>query len=911
MSILDLDPSGFPLGPWAGDGTWTDSGFGGTIEAVTEGDLTVLRLTNVGPPAELTTTVPETEHWTVHLVASILVAPQWDANTVQVGANLIATPGGAWLIESVTTGTLPGRHLITMTSAGGFYLDGELLGTFSGGWMSPAVSIAAFGGEGHSWTLARLIAEDGVSPTLAADMAALVDQYLGGGLTASGTWSVTGAGVLTVGEDPIPDPPAATPGGSITPPPPPEPQLPPAGVPNAVIRRYSETMPTPVLDARSWPTDWAPTSVVDAEYGRVQVVVEGVDVTYYLDVPMEFPSWSRTEPFGSSEATLRFPQITAFHALPAWCVPGASVDIRIAKVAGGVQSRFAGVVVSFGHSEDDGVFTINATGAVMADDLQLRQPSFLTAPRDIGDVIAEVLNTAVSRRHSPVAPVVTGCQTSVLGGWEPRVTGYVQQLLATAITGGQQWTVRCDERAPIIALKDTTTVQWTVHNGQRGVQIDLAQDWSQAPNVLYGEGIGSDGGRWRNARYPNWRPDDTPPYPNANPSKTIRVGTTDSMTDTGAGVSDWQRRVGLPATGRFTQADRAKAIEVQTAAGIQRDGIVGPQTWAATFGTGSNTGTLECFYMPLAYSPAVMPRLYGPDGDDLGANPAYDANTLRVEEKIDFGQGVSKDEGARAAGEILARDIHPGWAGTVTFTDVDPQERSRFEIQEGLNGRIRGYRGTDLVVHAAAVDYSEDTVTVTVDTNARDYPRLDAIRDRERNATDPAKAAVKRLSKGSVTDARATFDAESPAGHIPRFALFSNLWSVIRVPFGSYGSVVRTEITTTAAREFSVAVFDRPITAAQLLGLVGNPLTAEENPWSNEDLDDAGMLMSWGWYQQPAGYWPGEYSDPDGETSAPLTGKLVDDASWDYASTQAPWLWVALIASGSCYVQGRFWPGAD
>lgn len=916
MSLLDLDPGSLPLGAWTGDGTWAVTPTGATVAAVDEGGLTVLRLASSsgGSPAEVVAMVTPPADWTVHLVAALDGAPEspspggyWSND-----APLLCTPGFGWLLGVADTGPVPGRHVVTVTSAGDLYVDGGLVGNAGPAALNPAVKVATYGGPTHTWTLARLLLEDGISPTLAADMAALVDEYGDAPLTAHGAWEISGVVALSGSEvfDPPVTPPT-TPGGSITPPSPPEPQLPPAGVPDAVIRRYSETMPTPVLDARSWPTDWAPTSVVDAEYGRVQVVVEGVDVTYHLGVPMEFPSWSRTEPFGSSEATLRFPQITAFHALPAWCVPGASVDIRIAKTAGGVVSRFAGVVVSFGHSEDDGVFTINATGAVMADDMQLRQPSFLTAPRDIGDVIAEVLNTAVSRRHSPVSPVVTGCLTSVLGGWEPRVTGYVQQLLATAVSGGRQWTVRCDERAPVIALKDTTTIQWTVHNGQRGVQIDLAQDWSQAPNVLYGEGIGSDGGRWRNARYPNWRPDDTPPYPNANPSKTIRVGTTDSMTDTGSGVSDWQRRVGLPATGRFAQVDKRKAIEVQTAAGIQRDGIVGPQTWAATFGTGSNTGTLECFYMPLAYSPAVMPRLYGPDGDDLGPNPAYSPNTLRVEEKIDFGQGVSKDEGTRAAGEMLARDIHPGWTGTVTFADVDPQERSRFEIQEGLNGRIRGYRGTDLVVHAAAVDYSEDSVTVTVDTNARDYPTLDAIRDRERNATDPAKAAVKRLSKGSVTDARATFDAESPAGHIPRFALFSNLWSVIRVPFGSYGSVVRTEITTDAAREFSVAVFNQPITAARLLSLVGNPLTAEENPWSNEDLDDAGMLMSWGWYQQPAGYWPGEYSDPDGETTAPLTGKLVDDASWDYASTQAPWLWVGLIASGSCYIEGRFWPGAD
>lgn len=920
MNVFDLDPAGIPTGPWTGDDTWSVGTGDGTIEAVAEGGHIVLRLASApsGSPAALRTTSTPLDAWTLHLVATITGAPSGTVPGIYATSGVMCTPDGGWLIGSVNTGRLNGRHLITATSDGAVYVDGAHVSDQGITNLGPNWEVATYGGPTHQWTIARLIVQDEITSTLTADMAAMVAEYLGGGLTAAGSWAVAGTGALTVGDIPIPDPPAATPGGSVIPPPRPEPQAPPADAPDVLIRRRSEVMPTPALMENGWPVDWAPSEVISHDYARYQIVVEGVDVTYYLGAPAGFPSWSRTEPFGSSEATLTFPQITAFHQLPAWCVAGASVDIlmvRDAASGGGVRSRFAGVLVSFGHSEDDGIFNVNATGAVMADDLQLRQPSFLTAPRDIGEVIAETLNATVSRRHQEVAPVITGCMTSVSGGWEPKVTGYVQQLLATALTDGRQWTVHCDERAPILALKDTTTVQWTVHNGQRGVQIDLSQDWTQAPNVLFGEGIAIDGGRWRNARYPNWRPDNTPPYPNTNPSKTIKVGTTDAMTDTRTGVSDWQRKVGMPVTGRFTQADRRRAIAVQTDAGIQRDGIVGPQTWAASFGTGSNTGTLECFYMPVAYAPAVMPRLYGPDGDDLGPNPEYNPNILRVEEKIDFGQNVAKNEGVQAAAQMLARDIHPGWSGTVTFADIDPQELSRYEIQEGLNGRIRGFRGGDLIVHAAAVDYSEESVTVTVDTNARDYPTLDAIRDRERNATDPAKAAVKRLSKGSITEARATFDAESPAGYVPRHALFSNLWTVIRVPFGSYGSIVRTELTTSgAARPFSVAVFSKPVTAARLLSLIGNPLTAENNPWSEyaDELDEAGLIMSWGWANQPAGYYPQEYANPDeDEDAAPVTGRMLDDASWEYGTEQPPWLWVAEIASGSCYIEGRFWPGAD
>lgn len=731
-------------------------------------------------------------------------------------------------------------------------------------------------------------------------------------LTALGTITWTGTATVT-GTPADPVLPVATPGGSVTPPAPPEPQLPPSTVPDPVIRRVSEVMPAPVLDARGFPADWVPTSVINEPYARLQVVVEGTDITYLFDAPLPVPSWTRTEPFGSAEATVSIPQLTPFHVLPAWCVPGANIDIRLVKITGGIVSLFAGVVDTFGHRADAGVFTLECTGVVFVDDLQLRQPAFLTQPRDIGSVVADVLTSAISRRHDPVAPVTTGCLTSVLGGWEPRVTGYITQMLATAVTGGHQWTVACAERSPVLVLKDTATVGWTVSNGQRGVTVDLLQDWSQAPNVLYAEGIGSDGGRWRNAMYPNWRPDDTPAYPNANPAQVMTLGSTDAGTTSGSGVSDWQRRVGLPTTGVFTLTERTRAFQVQTAAGITRDGVVGPQTWAATFGTGSNTGTLDCFYMPVAYSPQVMPRLYGPDGADLGANPAYDADVMRVEDKVDFGDGVDKTEGTRAAGEILAREITPGWTGTISLA-LDPEECSRFEIREGSNAHVRYFRQTDLQVHVSKVEFGEQAVTATVDTNARDYPTLAAIRDRERNATDPAKAKVKRLSTGSLTQARATFDAESPAGHIPRHALFSGLWTIIRIPAGSYGSIVRTELTTSgAATPFAIAVFDRPVTAAQMVAMVGNPLTADSNPWSDSAdwLTDTGLLMSWGWKSQPAGYYPAEYSNPAGDGASPVTGRLVDDASWDYTSTQAPWLWVAEIASSSCFIEGRLWPGVD
>lgn len=739
-------------------------------------------------------------------------------------------------------------------------------------------------------------------------------------LDGGGTGDIAGVGTLTTGENPF-DPPVIAPptsGGAQTPPDVPA-FIVPSNVPDVLIRQVAEIMPAPTV-VGGWPQNWAPTSVIDRDYGRLQIVVEGEDITWIDGIPTPFPRWSDVEPFGFQSASIELPQITIHQALPAWAMKNANVEIRLvrtAAVGGGFTRVFVGVVFDMAVDEDTGVFSLECIGVMFVDDYQLRKPAFTTAPQDIGALIPDLLNSVVGRRHETMSRVATGVTTSIAGGWEPLLTGYVQRLLATALSGGKQWTVRCINRTPELVQKDTSTIHWDVWAGQRGVKVTLDTDTSDQTNVIYGEGVNEDGGWWRNARYPNWRPDDTPAYPFDNPATTFRVGLHDAGTDSGTGVSDAQRKMGVTVTGVWSQSDVAELRRRQRASGIQVDGILGPQSWAMLFDTGANTGTLDgAFIMPLAFASEVMPRLYGPDGDDLGANPEYDPDIVRNERKIDFGQGVTLREAVRAAEEIIARDSVDGWHGSVEF-QIDPATMSRYELRAGQNGRIRGVRGDQtVIVHTSAVDVSEDSVVCQVDTKARDYPTLDAIRDRERNATDPAQQAVKRLLQGQIGSDRPVYDAESPAGRMPRHAVFSNLWDVRRMPMGAYGDIVRSEVTASSpASRFAVAVFGKPVSAAQLLAVVGNPLTTSdtEPPWSKygDALDDMGLLQAWGWKEQPMGYYPRAYSNPLGETSAPITGRMVDDAYWSYASSQAPWLWVAFIANQACYMEARFYGAAS
>lgn len=753
--------------------------------------------------------------------------------------------------------------------------------------------------------------------TIAAILATFPSDPKIGGFSAVGGQGVGGEAHPRPVLDVIEEPPvthARPPGGTQEPPPIP-PLVIPDDVPDPVLRHVWETLDSPTsFDDRGNPVDWVPTASGNTDYGRLQILAEGEDVTWVDGVPTPLPRWRRVQPFGSFGSAINFPSISTFSPRPAWAKHGANIVLQIVKIGGGTTRLFSGVVAKVGRKEDDGTLLLTCHGAMFVSDLQVRPQRFYDVPLDIGQEIATVLNGAVNRRHNKITPVVTGEKTSVTGSGEPLLTGYVQRLLSTAITGGRQWTVDCPDRTPIIRQKDLTTEAWSVHAGQRGVIIDLEDDAAESPNRYYGSGVNLDGGAWRGMLFPNWKPDDTPPFPNNNASNSFTRGARDSDTDTGNGVSLLEERLGLPVDGYLSTSDWQAIIRFQRQSGIPDDGWVGGQTWATAFKTGENTGTLDgAWRAPLAYAPEVMPFLFGPDGANLGPNPAHDPNVVVVDRDISFGAGVSKQTGTSQCEKLLKRDSGPGWAGSITFA-VDLPDRHRFELREGENGRIKDWDGpgNDIVVHVGSVDVDPEsgTSTLDVDTRARDYPELSSILERRKNAEDPARTIQRRLTSATLGNSRPTFDAESPAGRLPRHAVFGGFWDIRPMPLGDHGSVTHTSMRTSGpATTFCVGVFAKPITPNQLSSIIGNPLNVEgESPWQihNDELRERGLIMAWGSGAQPLGYDPRQFHTPAGETGAPITGRFLDDSPWEYYSLQVPWVWVATITSTACYLEGRF-----
>lgn len=659
---------------------------------------------------------------------------------------------------------------------------------------------------------------------------------------------------------------------------------------------------------------WEPSSTVIENWGRPRVVIDDVDVSFYLDVATVIRAWTDAEPFGFKTAEIHFPQITPFAAIPSWLHSWANVDIYRVDEANYGHKLWEGLVADLEDSltEEGSGMTLQALGALYQADLSVSQPVPWVQPDpiDIGYLITHALNPAhhPSWRWNAPPIVITGITAQLSGSWNPTVTGYIQDILSKATTpdGQDQWTVYVEVgRRPLVQLKDKTTVHWTVHVGAPGVTHDLSLDHSMAPNVIYGEGTDANKCHWRNTKYPNLRADDAPIYP----------GSTMSPGSTNANNTTWQQELFDQGWTGFTPntyydpgIEQTLVRRFQQQAGILVDGVVGPQTWAAIFQTGSNAGDLTgAYFAPLYIATEVEPYTYSPNGAITGNNPNFDPDAVRVERYENFGTHVSKEEAIASAIAEAARDNPAAYAGTITLK-ADPQEGSRFDIRGGDNIKLRGHHGVDRMLHVAEanIDLQALTVTCTVDEKARDILTLAAILDRDRENTDPGRRKQKTYKNSrAVNDEKAVWDCENGSGIIPLHATYHGLWNVLRIPAGNFGTIVRSEFTLTTPARFSVAVFDRQTSHIELNRVSASPL--DQDYWDVFD-ENSGLIQAWGGYGQAGGFYPGQESDLD-----PLTGRLVDNASWYFESTTPPYLWVAIWVESPTtnYCSGRLFPGLD
>jgi hypothetical protein len=662
--------------------------------------------------------------------------------------------------------------------------------------------------------------------------------------------------------------------------------------------------------------------VVIEDWGYWRIVIDGVNVTVFRggpDEPRASARFSLAEPF-CGPATVRVPKLTPLDspggADSPWWNAGAPVQIIRLHQDGTTQTvMWTGMVAddyAATMTETAGSVEIRCIADIEAAALQMHQPPAALEPTDIGHVVADVLNSTIGRRFHTIARVTTGILTTKRGSDDQTKMAYAQELLADATTdsGTGQWTVkRTGAWTYAIVLKDRATQHYTLELGQRGLSASMSRDYSRTPTHIYGSGVDANGFGWTNMHYPGYQSDSAPSYPFSDPGDVISIGTTDGDTTSGSGVSDLQRRINelnitgnVAVDGVYNSNDAAAIREIQRHYGLTVDGVVGGQTWTATWDVGGGAQIGGMVRLPLAWISEAQPFLWNADGSTKGDNPGWDPSTLTVDLDINYGSGVAKSEAKRSARAQLARDYPPGITANMTLR-VDPEEGHRFGIAAGENIRLYGAYGAPLM-HIAGVEVDTDgPVSLVADDKARDLLTLAQLRERKRElAVNPVRLPRGGSNRRSTQarDAVVPFDGESRGGIIPRHALYSGLWSVIDIPVAQSGRIAKTHVTTTSpASPFALALFGAPITPAQLNSIVGDPL-AGDDPWEpNEDeLDEFGWIEGWG-----------SSASKCGVTRAGVTtGRFRDSATLEFRSLRPPRVWVALRASTACFVSGRLYP---
>lgn len=702
-----------------------------------------------------------------------------------------------------------------------------------------------------------------------------------------------------------------------------------------VLRRESLLFNRPTKFGRfRQAIDWVPVNTLSSEWGKIQIIIGGKDVTYFRDHPAEMGAWSSNEPNGDAATSVYFPQISWWerpnHKELAWIEGGKDVTILLVRPNGTKKTLFEGLLVGLGYTGKGLGLTVNVVGCLYQADHTPYIQELYKKNRDIGTAIADIMDGTISRHFNKCNRPKTGIQTDVRGSGGARLTQGVQDILSTAFIANatNQWTItNLPGRRPFIKLKNKTTRHYYMAMGHPGLELSLDNDFQQMVSMVWGSGIGPDGGSWFNAKYPGIRIEPAQAYPLSVGSVFIAGSGTTGFDE----FADEMRTRGytMHSGDTYSSSDVDEVKSAQRKAGIKIDGIVGAQTWTTIFGVGGSFASLTGAHIaPLAALSANLQFLERADGSIIGPNPKYNKSLLAIGRLEEYGD-VSKAQGAKfARGEIQPRIIYdPLWVGSATFT-MDPEHGSRWEMKAGENLFVKymyppnSKLGEDgLLLHMSQVSVTPGgSVSAQLSYLGHDMTTLAAIRDRNKNTLDPARRGTTDRASKISQDKLIPWDSEAGGGKIQMHNLQGGFWLVFPIPAGQIGTISETlyvcatslnssTITTAfnvdgalpGAKEFCIAIFSKSITANFLENLVGNPLT-KAGTWSKNavKLEKAGLLQAYGASDQAGGYWPGQGSEGDLKT-----GKFLDGSAWPWKSVSPPYLWVAEYCASSTRIAGQ------
>jgi len=194
---------------------------------------------------------------------------------------------------------------------------------------------------------------------------------------------------------------------------------------------------------------YTPTTVSVGDWGRHQIIVSDLDVTYFRDVETLVEEYSFTEPFSDALATLHFPQITSLEALPSWLTEGAEILIYRVPPSGSKTLEWRGKFVEEEDfvQEDSVGLKIQCLGILYGADLYIKTPGLNYGQRahegvrygvkDLGEVISLELGRCFNLGLGPLQTYqsndyITGVQVTDRGSYDQLLTSYIQGLLSAA-----------------------------------------------------------------------------------------------------------------------------------------------------------------------------------------------------------------------------------------------------------------------------------------------------------------------------------------------------------------------------------------------------------------------------------------------------------------------------------------------
>ncbi len=651
----------------------------------------------------------------------------------------------------------------------------------------------------------------------------------------------------------------------------------------------------------------------------LRLIIDGVDVTALRAAPAEWSSYQLQDPFEYGPASFRFPQVSELEIrsdhtdqaadlqwlrdmAPAEIVPIVDGEAEAAIWRGFVAERRAAneVVEIVCDGEVSGKFA-----------LTVQPPPLFRKEQDVGLMVYEAFRDT-NIPFTPVRGPETGILLDKRGGFEDRLS-HVNSLLADAQElDGTTWTVRrhATRAAYEMVEKDTATAHCTIFAGTKGISINVSDALSEKPNTFYGSGINpATGEKYTGGVVPGVYTDENPPdYPMAG-SATFGEGTENADTVNGDGISVLHARligVGLmardDASGVYDDETSDAVRELQERAGLSETGDVNVATWNALFDVSVTGFSLRgAQILPLAQNTQVREWNRTASGKIAERNPDFDPQRIRVERYVAHGR-LKKRKARKWSRAEIDRLTGKNWVGTITLNGVDVFSGdyehgdaatllSRFQLRAGWNIMVRGFDG-DTLFRIAGINVNADgTVSLAVDTQARNLMTIGEIIERNRESRRNRGRVWRRENRASAATHDATIGWFEHSGKLPQdVPVTANTWNRFAVVGGQEGTVARFRLKVDTAA-FAVAVLAVERTEAWMNRHAADPLTPDADGnyvWDTNDVlqemvDDRRVLYAAGTEAEPCGYGSKRHTNDAGETTdAPITGVHRTDSSFSF-----------------------------